>query len=279
MPENTTKVWELSQENGVVELHLPEATSLDAITRQLPQGFYTTFRTFADGQRVLGLRAHLERLYGPAETEGIFPSAPVKVLRQNLAELLQTFPGEARVRLMMSSEGQFYIAIEPLKLLSPEIYSRGVEVVTSDVERQNPRLKSTAFISASRDARVKLAESRAFEALLVRHGHILEGMTSNFFYIKDGILGTAREDILLGVTRRMVLRVARGSGLEILYKPLKRELVPVLNEAFLTSSSRGIVPIVKIDAHTVGEGVPGKITRMLRDQYNAYVETHAEQLI
>ena len=277
MPENTIKVWELSP-NGALEISLPDASNLDAITRQLPQGFYTTFRTYDSGKRVLGLRAHLQRLYQPAATQKMNPSVPANKLRQNLAQILQDYPAEARVRLMMAANGQFYLAIEPLKPLPPEIYSRGVKVITTDVERQNPRLKSTAFISASQNARDKIAGSETFEALLVRNGTILEGMTSNFFYVKEGKLGTARGNVLLGVTRRSVLRVAWGSGVEIGYRPLKREQIPAVDEAFLTSSSRGIVPIVQIDAVTVGEGDPGPITKRLMKAYDEYVSNATEKI-
>jgi branched-chain amino acid aminotransferase len=278
MPENTIKVWGLSHKNGVTEISLPESSSLDAITRQLPQGLYTTFRTYGGGTRVLGLRAHLQRLYQPAALQKIIPSVPVEQLRQRLAEILQAYPDEARVRLILTSEGRVYLALEPLKTLPPEVYSQGVKVVTTEMERQNPRLKSTSFISASQSARTKIAESKFFEGLLVRNSFILEGMTSNFFYIKEEMLGTARKGILLGVTRRTVLRVARGSGLEIAYKPLKREQVPALAEAFLTSSSRGIVPIVQIDDVTVGEGIPGQITKRLIKAYSTYVLHAAEKI-
>jgi branched-chain amino acid aminotransferase len=278
MPENTIKVWELSQENGMTEISLPESSSLDAITRQLPQGLYTTFRTYGGGTRVLGLRAHLQRLYQPAALQRITPCAPEEKLRQHLAEILLTFPDEARVRLILTSEGHVYLVLEPLKLPLPEAYMQGVKVVTTGLERQNPRLKSTAFISASEGARTKIARTNTFEALLVRNGFILEGLTSNFFYIKEGKLGTARKGILLGVTRRSVLRVARGSGLEIIYQPLKREQIQVLDEAFLTSSSRGIVPIVEIDDLTVGEGIPGLITKRLMKAYSEYVLRTAEKI-
>jgi len=275
---NTTNVWELSKENRAVALSLPDTSSLDTITRQLPQGLYTTFRTYNAGKRALGLRAHLQRLYQPAATQKIYPSVTADQLRQNLAEILRDYPDEARVRVILAGNGQVYIAIEPLKPLPTEIYSRGIKVVTTDVERQNPRLKSTAFISASQGARDKIAGSEIFEALLVRNGYILEGMTSNFFYVKEGKLGTARRDVLLGVTRRSVLRVALGIGLEIVYRPLKRELVPCLTEAFLTSSSRGIVPIVQIDAVPVGEGDPGPITRRLMKAYDEYVLNATEKI-
>jgi branched-chain amino acid aminotransferase len=278
MPEYTIKVWELSQENGMTEISLPESSSLDAITRHLPQGFYTTFRTYDAGKRVLGLRAHLQRLYQPAASQRITPSAPEEKLRQHLAEILLAYPDEARVRLILTFEGRVYLVLERLKTLPAEVYSQGVKVVTTSIERENPRLKSTAFISASEGARTNIARSKIFEALLVRNGFILEGMTSNFFYINDGKLGTARKGILLGVTRRTVLRVARGSGLEIVYQPLKRDQVRALDEAFLTSSSRGIVPIIEIDDFTVGEGIPGPITKRLIKAYSEYVLQAAEKI-
>jgi branched-chain amino acid aminotransferase len=180
--------------------------------------------------------------------------------------------------LVMTAEGQIYLAVEPLKRIPAEIYAHGVQVISSEVARQSPRLKTTSFISASNSLRTQLAGTGVYEALLVRKGYILEGMTSNFFYIKEGKLGTARQGILLGVTRSTVLRVARWSGLEIAYKPLKREHVPELDEAFLTSSSRGVVPIVQVDDVTVGQGRPGEVTNRLRNRYEAYIESHAEKL-
>jgi hypothetical protein len=173
-------------------------------------------------------------------TQRVAPSVPVDRLCQELAGILHGYSDEARVRLMMTAGGQFYTAIEPLRPLPAEVYLQGVKVVTTGIERQTPRLKSTAFIAASEGIRTKIEGSDTFEALIVQKGLILEGMTSNIFYIKEGKLGTARKGILLGVTRRTVLRVARGSGLEIVYRPLKQEQVPALDVENL------IIPFVKL---------------------------------
>lgn len=276
MFENTTKVWELSAKHGAREIVIPNTSTLDAITRQLPQGYYSTFRTFDGGKRVLGLRAHLQRLYKPAESQLINVSVSANKLRRYLADVLDGYSGEARVRVIMAKDGQVYIAVEALRPLPPEIYLQGVKVIITDVQRENPRLKSTNFILASESERAEISRSNVFEALLVHNGNILEGITSNFFYYMSGKLGTARQNILLGVTRRTVLQVARDSGLEIVYGPLKWEQVSALSEAFLTSSSRGIVPIVQIDDVLVGEGVPGPVTKKLIDGYRVYVMQHAE---
>ena len=278
MPENTTRVWEIDSERGREELHLADMSSLDVITRQLPHGFYSTFRTFDQGKQVLGLRAHLQRLYQPAEVQQITPAVPAEELRRHLAETVREYSKEVKLRVIIIDNGKIYIITQPLKTLPSNIYKRGVKVVTTDIKRKNPRIKSTNFISTSESTRTKLARSDFFEALLIRNEFILEGMTSNFFYVKEGRLGTAREGILLGVTRRTVLRVARGSGLSILYRLLKRDQVPALTEAFLTSSSRGIVPIVRIDDESVGEARPGGVTFGLQNQYDRYVLSHAEAL-
>jgi len=276
MSENVTKVWKLTDENRARRLDISNASTLDNVTRQLPQGYYSTFRTFEGGRRVIGLQAHLQRIYDPATEQEIKPSISIDALRHQMTKILSGYYNEARVRLMMTYGGEVYLAVAPLVLLPTEIYQNGVKAITVDVQRDSPRLKSTAFIEVSKDTRAKIAHSQVFEALLMRKDVILEGMTSNFFYVKDGLVGTARNNILLGVTRRTVLRVIRGSGFGIVYRPLKREQVSALSEAFLTSSSRGIVPIVQIDDVTVGEGLPGSITKNLMDGYRDYVTEHAE---
>jgi len=257
-----------------IALTLPDMASLDAITRQLPDGYYSTFRTYDSCTRVIGLFAHLRRL----------PNVDVSALRRNLLQLLEPYrPGEARVRIMETKQGKFYISIEPLKLLACEIYENGVRVETTEIHREDPRAKSTAFISASDDERKHIAQAGIFEALLVKNGKILEGMTSNFFYVvrRDGIppyISTARHDILLGITRTMVIRAARGRGVAVEYQPLKLKQLPAVKEAFITSSSRGIVPVIQIDDVKIGQGSPGNITKLLMPAYNEYILKHAEKI-
>jgi branched-chain amino acid aminotransferase len=281
-------------------LTLPDMSSLDAVTHQLPDGYYSTFRTYNSCTRVVGLSAHLRRL----------PNVDASTLRRNLLQLLEPYrPAEARVRIMETRGGEIYIAVEPLKLLHREVYENGVRVETTDIQRGNPRAKSTTFISASDEERKHIAQAGIFEALLVKNGKILEGMTSNFFYIirperneertlrrvqtkrpssaglssispsaQDEVLLTARRDILLGVTRTMVIRAARGRGVEVKYQPLKLDQLPAVKEAFITSSSRGVVPVIQINDVTVGQGSPGKVTKLLMSAYEEYVLKHAEKI-
>ncbi|MCJ7435629.1 MAG: aminotransferase class IV [Anaerolineales bacterium] len=295
MQNNTTQVWAILFDGQCREVTFPDQTSLDAITRQLPDGFYSTFRTYGEGTRVIGLKAHLRRLYDPVPA----PDVEEDDLRRQLSLLLKDYVHEARARVVMTKQGRIYIMLEPLKLLPREVYEKGIRVETTDMARNTPRLKSTAFITASHDERINIAQKDIFEALLVKNGEILEGMTSNFFYVTrpstapgldmplrgystNGFsqreLCTAQRDILLGVTRRTVIRVARGMGLEVKYQPLKRDQLNVAREAFITSSSRGVVPVIQIDDVTVGQGSPGQITKQLSAAYEEYVLAKAEEI-
>jgi branched-chain amino acid aminotransferase len=273
------RIWKITKTNSE-EVYFDDQSSLDALTRQLPEGYYSTFRTYEECTHVIGLSAHLQRL----------PNLDASSLRRYLNLLLEPYrPDEARVRVMETMQGGIYISIEPLKLLPREVYEKGVRVETTETRRESPRLKTTAFIGASDKDRKHIANAGIFEALLVKNGRILEGMTSNFFYVINSrassslhsaqrVIYTAQRDILLGITRRMVIRVARGSGVEVRYSPLKLNQLSALREAFITSSSRGIVPVIQIDNVIVGQGKVGNVTKQLSAAYEAYVIQKAERI-
>src|SRR5689334_5138573 len=161
------RAWQIRPTQNIA---LPlNAASLDTLTRQLPDGYYSTFRTFDGCRRVLGLTAHLQRLYEPVST----PDVEEPFLRRQLLALLEPYrPGEARVRLIMTKAGEVYLASEPLKTLPSEVYETGVWVETTELHRAHPHLKSTAFISASDAERKHIAQEGIFEALLVKNGKI-----------------------------------------------------------------------------------------------------------
>jgi branched-chain amino acid aminotransferase len=287
------QTWHITQTQNI-KLDIT-ASSLDEVTRQLPEGYYSTFRTFEGGTRVLRLTAHLQRLYKPVAT----PEVDELFLRRQLSALLESYrPGEGRVRAVMTRNGQTYLALASLTPLPREIYENGVHVETTEIQRKHPRLKSTSFISRSDSERKHIAQESIFEALLVKDAKILEGMTSNFFYVlraerskerslrraktkraqREMILCTASDDILLGVTRETVIEIAQGRGLEVKFQPLKLSQLEIINEAFITSSSRGVVPVIQIDQVTIGQGKPGPITKELIAAYESYVIENAEKI-
>ncbi len=257
----------------------------DTITTALPEGLYTTFRTYGGRSRVVGLHSHLARLYLPARVRGIIPTVRRQDdFREILYDLLKRLDDdiqEARVRLILDTSvdaGTIYVLLAPMQALPAEVYEKGVRLDISKARRELPALKRTEFISKSSTERKRVGDG-IFEMLLINRGRILEGVTSNFFYILDGVLCTAGRGILMGVTRQTVLTLAKREGIEIRYKALALNELSAVEEAFITSSSRGVVPVVQIGEQHIGNRKVGETTRRLMNLYQREVLSLAEKII
>jgi branched-chain amino acid aminotransferase len=280
MAEDTLIYKITRSEIDPLEFNLPD---FDAVTTELPSGLYTTFRTYAGRTRVIGLRSHLERLYLPAKAQGIVPTVRRQDdFRHMLADLLLRVDApEARVRLIMDTvqePGTLYVLLAPLQSPPEEVYQNGVHLEISRANREKPSLKRTSFIQESALDRKRVGPE-TYEILLTDKGRILEGMTSNFFYVRDGTLCTAGRGVLIGVTRQTVIALARQEGIDFCIRAIRINELPSISEAFITSSSRGIVPVVAIDAQVVGDGKVGPTTRRLMHLYNQEVLSLAEDIV
>lgn len=251
---------------GFEPLSLPPG-SLEEHTLTLG-GLYTTFRTWEQGSRFLGLSQHLRRLYRGGGQPGLSLEEMERALRQLITSLAPS--GELRVRMVSAfapAAGCFAL-LEPFTPPETNLYRHGVRVISLYLPRPHPLLKTTAFLARAAAARASLPPD-IYEAIrLSRSGKALEGLSSNFYLVRSGEIVTARQGILLGVTRRLTLRQARRLRLPITYAA--PDLRSPFEEAFLTSSSRGLMPIVEIDGQPVGEGLPGPITRHLMDALGIY---------
>ncbi len=282
MPEKIL-VYKITR-SETVQLHF-DLPDFDTITTALPEGLYTTFRTYAGRSRVVGLQSHLARLYLPARVRGIIPTVRRQDdFRKILYDLLKRLDDdiqEARVRLILDTSvdaGTIYVLLAPMQALPGEVYESGVRLDISKARRELPALKRTEFISKSATERKRVGDG-IFEMLLINRGRILEGVTSNFFYILDGVLCTAGRGILMGVTRQTVLTLAKREGIGIRYKALALNELSAVEEAFITSSSRGVVPVVQIGEQYIGNGQVGETTRRLMNLYQREVLSLAEKII
>jgi branched-chain amino acid aminotransferase len=259
-----------------------DLADFDSITMELPAGLYTTFRTYAERTKAIGLHAHLDRLYLPARALRLSVVLNQGLLRQMLADLLKSLaPHEARVRLILDTSkkpGEIYILLQELQALPPAVYQDGVRVDLYRGSRKKPLLKQTAFIRESSSARKRLSGG-IFELLLMHNGRILEGMTSNFFYVRERQLGTAGCGVLAGVTRETVLTIARQAGIPVRHNALALREIPEIDEAFITSSSRGVVPVVQIMDQPVGNGKVGEITKQLMNLFERKISELVESIL
>ena len=225
---------------------------------------------------------HLDRLFSPANELNLKPAYTDGDVRQTTDRLLDLFrPKETRIRIVMDRKARrFFVAIQPLQLPPSEVYHRGVKVVTTHMVRETPRLKKTSFITESQNERASLKRSSAYEGLIVKKDRILEGLTSNFFYVDGGVLGTAGRGILRGVTREEILNLAREQlKFTMRYRALRVAEIPLIQEAFISSSSRGIVPVVQIDSLRISAGYVGVLTKELMQAYQDNALKRAEPIL
>jgi D-alanine transaminase len=146
----------------------------------------------------------------------------------------------------------------------------GVAVVTvEDLRWKRRDIKSVALL-AQVLAKQAAAEAGVFEAWMVEDGHVTEGSSSTAFIItRDGRIVTRplSNAILPGITRQSVMRLAQEHGLKVEERLFTIEEAHAAAEAFLTSASSFVMPVVEIDGKPVGNGRPGALTRRLRQLY------------
>jgi branched-chain amino acid aminotransferase len=170
------------------------------------------------------------------------------------------------------------LSIEPFKPPAPEVYAAGVRCQTAPGNaRSNPAAKTTDWMHDRHAVEIALAPG-VYEALLLSStGDILEGTGSNFYAIWHGDLYSAGKGVLPGIAQQIVYEIA-PDVLPLHLEAVNVVDIPRLDEAFLTSSSRGILPIVVIDGITIGSGKPGAETLALRQSYATWVNAHLEEL-
>jgi len=253
------------------------AGSLAEAARHEPPGVYTVARTY-HRTMALCLDAHWDRLEESARLLEI----PLRLDRQSARDalrqlILESGYPESRFRITAPADApdHLYFAIEPFKDVPAEVRANGARVQSVNGQRSTPKAKNTAWMETR--AHLSLPEG-VYEGLLIRpDGAILEGMSSNFYAIRDGALYTAQGAVLPGISRRIVLEVA-PEVLPVHLEPVRLADVPRLQEAFLTSAGRGVVPIVEIDGQRVNGGRPGPFTRAIERRYNAWTEAHLEEI-
>lgn len=251
------------------EIHFPiEPATLDEASNQLPGGVYTTFRTYQKNY-VLHLLDHFERLEDSAERTGHRIQLDTERLRRELRKALAQYPAdEARVRIsidLSNNIGDLYLVLEELHIPSLEDYRNGVAVITCKMHRDNPQAKVTSFITRAGEVRKQEAQAAIHETLMISdQGLVLEGLSSNFFGIRNQVVYTAGEGVLPGITRKLVIEIAEAAGYPVELKAIRFAELAQLSEAFITSTSRAILPVTRINNRPVGTGQVGKITHALQ---------------
>jgi len=245
---------------------------------------YSTFealRTY--DRRPFHLHEHLQRLYHSAaliEMEIPWPSSFIAdVIRETIerntykhaAIRLLVTGGESEDGITPTGQPTLVVMITPLGERDMQRFARGIKLITTRLQREAPEAKTTNYMSAVR-ALKEAAKHDATDALFVNEqGHVLEATRSNFFIFRGDTLVTPRDGVLYGITRNVVLELARGR-FTIEERPILLNELSLTEEAFITSSSKEITPVVQIDDMQIGSGKPGPRTYELEQRFIELIE-------
>ena len=229
---------------------------------------------------VFKLKEHVNRLYETAHTLMIDIKLSKEQMMKAIVDTLkinQISDGYIRV---VVTRGEGDLGLDPRKchgqanviiitdkitLYPKELYNKGMEIITvptvrNNPEAINPQLKSLNYLNNIL-AKIEANNSGFSEAIMLDHqGFVAECTGDNIFIVKNSVLSTPSQGRLKGITRDTVLELANKNKIETKECFMTRHEVYTSDECFLTGTAAEIIPVVKVDGRTIGDGKPGPVT-------------------
>ena len=287
----------LSYSNGkyipTEELAIPIVSDTTGIMR----GFriFTTCKTV--GGKIFRLNDHIDRLFYSAEEIHMELPHTKQELRKILEEVTvhnhKNQSGNLLLKIIYSGgsaalndvtpigPASLYVIVSLLEDPPAIWYEKGIAVASYPYQRQWAKTKLLNYIAGVIAHQTVAKEYKADEVLFIspdEHKIILEGVTFNFFIVRDNTIIThpLNDNILAGVTRKVALEVAQTiPGLKIHEDCFSYNDLKNVDEAFMTSSTRNVVPVIRVDDIIIANGKPGKITKKMQKAFLKYQEEYA----
>ncbi|TXF90429.1 amino acid aminotransferase [Neolewinella aurantiaca] len=243
-------------------------------------GIFDYFR-YADGKPRF-IEDHLDRFLRSAELLDLKMPASRDELRDAVHELIKR-NGEPSggIRFVLtggySPDGytptnpNLVAMAYPFQAPSAEQYEQGVSIHLHHYERQLPEVKSIDYLEGIRIQPMLKAKGADYSLYVDRDYNVRESDRSNFMIVRDGVLITPADNILLGITRKHLLRLARKLDIYVDERPVSVNELKNADEVIICSSTKGAMAITKVDGKVVGDGKPGPITRQLMEAWTEYV--------
>jgi branched-chain amino acid aminotransferase len=164
-----------------------------------------------------------------------------------------------------------------------ELYEKGLKVISACTVRNHPlaippQVKSLNYLN-NVIAKMEALDNNVLEAIMYNHeGFVAEATGDNVFIVKKNSLYTPpiQAGSLEGVTRDVVMRLAKADGIEVAEQNLTRYDLYVADEFFLTGTAAEVIPVIEIDGRIIGTGQPGEMTKKLRKKFFAYARGSGE---
>lgn len=260
-------------------------------TMQYGTGVFEGIRAFktSKGSAIFRLKDHVRRLFDSAKiydmklglSPGEMEDAIVSTVKKNgFAECyIRPFAFYNDTRLGVSPIGRrVSVAIAAISWGSYFEKEAGLKCEISSWERINSRVlppmaKANGNYLNSALASIDARNAGMDEAILLSNGYVAEGPGENIFLVEKGILVTPSKesDILLGITRDSIIKIAETLGIEVEERLVHREELYICDELFFSGTAAHVAPIVEVDQRKVGNGKGGPITKLLSERYQKIV--------
>lgn len=240
-------------------------------------------------RRVFKLEEHMDRLYETAHTLMIrIPLTQKQMMEAIVATLEKNGISDGYIRVIIT-RGEGDLGLDPRKcygkpnviiiadkitLYARELYNKGMAIITvptvrNNPEALNPRLKSLNYLNNIL-AKIEANNSGYAEAIMLDHqGYVAECTGDNIFIVKHGVLSTPGQGRLQGITRDTVMALAKNSRITAEERFITRHEVYTADECFLTGTAAEIIPVVKVDGRTIGNGRPGAMTLKMMKMFHS----------
>ena len=240
---------------------------------------------------IFELDAHIKRLYESAKVIRLdIPIAKDKLI--DAAEQTVKANGicDGYIRLVITrgvgtlglnpflcKNAMLFFIVDKIQLYPEELYEKGMKVISATTVRNHPlaippQVKSLNYLNNIL-AKIEALDNDVPEAIMYNHeGYVTEASGDNVFIIRNGMLYTPPPEAgsLEGITRSLVIKLAKIEGFDVIEKNLTRFDLYVCDEFFLTGTAAEVIGIVEIDGRVIGNGKPGPITELLRKRFFEY---------
>jgi D-alanine transaminase/branched-chain amino acid aminotransferase len=256
--------------NGEFVLKNEASILISDLSIQRGYGIFDYFRTI--NYKPVFLEDHLQRFYFSASEMlmgASYKSDELKKVIQELIEKNKIPDSGIRITLTGGYSEDGYTQAKPNLLITQtpftfnqDNFNKGTRLITYQHQRQLPQVKTIDYLMAIR-LQSFIKENNADDILYYNENEICECPRSNFFIVtKNDKIITPAKNILKGITRKKILGSSEFDITEGIIKP-----TDILNikEAFITSTTKNILPVLKINGREIGDGIPGMVTRKIYD--------------
>jgi len=241
--------------------------------------------------KVFELEAHIKRLYQSAKAIRLeIPLSQSKLINaiEKTVEANGVIDGYIRLVVTRGNgtlglnpftceKSIIFIIADNIQLYPEELYEKGMKVISATTVRNHPlaippQVKSLNYLNNIL-AKIEALDVNVPEAIMYNHeGYVAEATGDNVFIVRNGVIYTppVEAGALEGITRGVVIRLAKEENIEVVEKNLTRFNLYICDEFFLTGTAAEVISVVEIDGRVIGDGTPGPVTKLLRKRFFEY---------